>query len=167
MKCSICDREISMWSTAYQLEGQAVCKECWSLPSQEREAKAKRKKPDSDDAIESTQTVAIPGKSSFSGAVNGMDYKKLGLAILGLGAVLLLVGGVLYVANLPTSMSNGSLQEYLRVNDENIMRSIRRGTAVKFLIGGGITAFLGGALWYSAKEDVAGPVEGMSEEPPE
>lgn len=81
-----------------------------------------------------------------------MDFKKFGNVVLILGIVVLLYGGFKWVSNQPEERKQPVSIFDTRSVDENRRRAIERDDAVPILIAGGIVAFVGLGISYSAKQ---------------
>jgi hypothetical protein len=98
-----------------------------------------------------------------------MDFKKFGNVVLILGIVVLLYGGFQLVSNQPeeykrpeytgTASLGNDVENMFQRNSawdhhqkENSKRSGKRDDAIKILIAGGIVAFVGLGISYSAKK---------------
>jgi hypothetical protein len=92
-----------------------------------------------------------------------MNFKKFGNVILVLGGLIFLFGGFQWISNQPKKFNQaesrtspfGGRDDFgnaLSVMGSNIDRTENRENAIKILIAGGIIAFVGLGISYSAKE---------------
>jgi hypothetical protein len=84
-----------------------------------------------------------------------MDFKKFGNVVLILGIVVLLYGGFQWVSNQPKERKPfvpRTMYDVGDADDGNSRRSANRDNAIIILVAGGIVAFVGLGISYSAKK---------------
>lgn len=72
-----------------------------------------------------------------------------------MGVIIILVGGEMYIANKPLAgeIRANDFMGLIQASDENMIREVKRGNAVKILAGGAVVAFIGFAMMSSAKKE--------------
>jgi hypothetical protein len=82
-----------------------------------------------------------------------MDFKKFGRVVLILGIVVVLYGGFQWVSNQPQEIKQTpGLSMSMNEISENSRRSSKKDDAIKTLMAGGIVAFVGLGISYSANK---------------
>jgi hypothetical protein len=95
-----------------------------------------------------------------------MDFKKFGLSILALGAIILIAGGLIWVSanstikKMDRKVSESAIQHGLSYVSEEKMGYLseirnaqeRKGNVVYILIAGAVVVFVGGAMMVSARK---------------
>lgn len=82
-----------------------------------------------------------------------MDFKKFGNIVFILGLIIFAYGGFQYLSNQPEAPSGNTMLDRLRTQDTNMKRTVKRRSATDIMIGGGIVAFVGIGISYSAKDE--------------
>jgi hypothetical protein len=80
-----------------------------------------------------------------------MDFKKLAIYILVLGALVFGYGGIKYLSNQPHQLKSGNPFEALKTVTNNLMSSDARETGKKIMIGGAVLFFTGIGVLVSVK----------------
>jgi hypothetical protein len=80
-----------------------------------------------------------------------MDFKKLAIFILVLGALIFGYGGIKYLSNQPQQLKSANPFEALKTVTNNFMSADARETGKKIMIGGAILLIIGIGVFVSAK----------------
>lgn len=82
-----------------------------------------------------------------------MNYNKFGKLILFLGIIIFAWGGFQYLGNQPLDNNSLKLRERVETNSANAQRNLKRDSASNKMIAGGVVAFIGIAISFSAGDN--------------